>query len=211
MRAPGPSPSAAKLLVPRFGLDLASPTASQAPQQARPRRWWPRGPGGRARAVGSKARNGTSARGCTSFLLPPARPPRARAEAPLPRGLHSSLGHGELQGTAPASSRQSRRWCGGVVVQQPWRPRAPVARPPRRRAGPLSLELRHASPSTSPRRSPLPGTLGIYFLASPRTCKKVRRATPLPVSSTSIASLFGSSVVFWAIGACNCSHEAGSI
>ena len=51
----------------------------------------------------------------------------------------------------------------------------------------------------------------VYFLASPLTCKKVRRATPLPVSSTSIASLFGSSVVFWAIGACNCSHEAGSI
>jgi hypothetical protein len=44
-----------------------------------------------------------------------------------------------------------------------------------------------------------------------RTCKKARRTTPLPVSSTSIASLFGSSVVFWVIGACNCSHEAGSI
>ncbi|KAG2541944.1 hypothetical protein PVAP13_9NG666100 [Panicum virgatum] len=115
MRAPGPSPSAAKLLVPRFGIDSASSTG----------------------------------------LLPPARPPRAQAEAPLPRGLHSSLGHGELQGTAPAASRQSRRRCGSGVVQQPWRPRAPVARPPRRRAGPLSLEFCHASPSTSPRWSPL--------------------------------------------------------
>jgi len=114
MRALGPSPSAAKLMVPRFGIDSASPTGE------------PSSPTGSAAAVvamrAKRARAGGRIRGperrvgAQLHLLPPARPPRARAEAPLPRGLHSSPGHGELQGTAPASSRQSRRWCGAAAM-----------------------------------------------------------------------------------------------
>ena len=52
----------------------------------------------------------------------------------------------------------------------------------------------------------------VYFLASPLTCKKVRRARPRFRSPPPlIASLFGSPLVFWAIGACSSSHEAGSV
>ena len=137
MRALGPSPSAAKLLVPQFGLDSASPTASQAPQRARPRRWWPRGPGGRARAAGSGARNGASARDCTFFLR---RGPLGRRRRPL--SLEACT---RASATASCRGRHRRprasRGGGAAVVQQAWRP--------------LSLELRHAGPSTSPRWSPL--------------------------------------------------------